>query len=255
MNGSGERNSITFTDAGTLLIGGNITGGAIVGSQATTVFTNTGSYSVPNYTYHHLILNGTASLAANVSITGNLRVEENASLALDQYNFTINVNANASATIAGNLLIDGDGRLLESQGGTKTLYLDATGTIEITDLGGSTLPAFNAYDFHELSTVIYGATDAQTIENGSDYGNLVTAGGGTKTFESGGDIVIKGSLTIGSGTTLASNDVTVYVAGDWNNNSGFTQGTGSVVLNGSTTQTLQGASQTTFYNLSVQNSG
>ncbi len=64
----------------------------------------------------------------------------------------------------------------------------------------------------------------------------------------------------GSGTgRLNSNNLNITLGGNWTNNctssDGFTAGTGTVILNGSYTQTIGGAQTTKFNNLNVDKSG
>lgn len=251
-----DRNNIIFSSTGVLNVGGTFTGGGVTVSTGTIRYTGSSAQTIRSLVYNNLTFSGagTKTLPADVDVTGNVDVEAGSVVTLNGFDININVNANRNLTINGTVNINGNGRLVESFGGTKTLTIGATGVLNITDNGGSTLPAFNAYSFDPSSTVNYGSTDAQTIENSATYGNLVTSGSNTKTLETaGGTMTFAGSITIGNGTTLASNNKTINVGGGFTNNGTFTQGTGSVVLDGTAAQVVGGTTATTFNNLTVNN--
>jgi len=251
-----DRNNIIFSSTGTLNVGANFTGGGVTISTGTIRYTGTAAQTIRSLGYNNLSFSGsgTKSLPGDIAVTGNILVEAGAIVTLAGNDLEVNVNANRDITINGVVNINGNGRLFESSGGTKTLILGATGVLNITDNGGTGLPVLNAYTFNPASTVNFGSTDAQTIENSVTYGNLITSGSGTKTLEtSGGTMTFAGSITIGNGTTLVSNNKTMNVAGDFTNNGTFTQGTSSVVLNGTTAQVVGGTTATTYNNITVNN--
>ncbi|MBI3139351.1 MAG: T9SS type A sorting domain-containing protein [Sphingobacteriales bacterium] len=251
-------------ETGTLDLSGatpfTITGGPSFNANgsAATVNYSGADQAIRTATYTNLITSnsGTKTISGDLTLTGDLLVEAGTTLTLGANDITININATRSATINGTLNINGNGRLSENLGGTKTLVIGPAGILNITDNGGATLPVMNVYSFDAGSTVNYGSTDAQTIENTPVYGNLVTSGSGTKTLESaGGTMTFAGSIRIGSGTTLASNDKTISLAGDFINNGSFTQGSSTVFLNGSASQELGGTTATTFNAVTVNNAG
>ena len=95
---------------------------------------------------------------------------------------------------------------------------------------------------------------------------LVTSGNGSLKNEGTGVIINNGSISIANdfqnnGTGTINNDGTLTIAGDWVNNAtgaglyvfSNRDGTGLVILNGSSTQTISGSS-TRFENLTVNNS-
>ncbi len=61
------------------------------------------------------------------------------------------------------------------------------------------------------------------------------------------------NLTIETDATLTVGTGTLVVKGNWINNNVFVAGTGTVLFNGITTQTIGGTSQTTFNNLTLNN--
>ncbi|MCB9056247.1 MAG: T9SS type A sorting domain-containing protein [Chitinophagales bacterium] len=253
---SSARNQVNITGSGTLNVGGTFTGGGTTFNSGSTVNYSGATQTIRNTTYGNLTISGSGikTTAADITMTGNLLVESGATLTLGGNDVNINISGNRSAIINGTVNINGNGRLIESGTGTKTLIIGSGGVLNITDNGGSTLPVLNAYNFDANSTVNFGSTDNQTIENSATYGHLTTSGSGTKTLESnGGTMNFLGNITIGNGTTLASSNKTMNVGGNWSNNGTFTQGTSTVVLNGTTTQSIGGANTTTFNSLTINN--
>lgn len=95
---------------------------------------------------------------------------------------------------------------------------------------------------------------------------LVTSGDGNIKNDGSGELINSGTITIANdfqnnGTGTINNSGTLTIAGDWVNNASGAglyvfsnrDGTGLVVLNGSSTQTISGSS-TRFENLTVNNS-
>lgn len=256
MSGSASENAVSFTDAGMLNLGGTFTGGTVTVSTGTIRYTGTGSQTIRNMDYNNLSFtgSGTKTLPGDIIVTGDVLVEAGSVLTLGGSDIDIDFNGNRSLTINGTVNINGNGRLIESSGGTKTLIIGSTGILNITDNGGAGLPALNAFSLDPVSTVNFGSTDNQTIENSATYGNLTTSGSGTKTLEtSGGTMNFAGTITIGNGTTLNSNSKTMNVGGDFINNGSFTRGTSTVVLDGSVEQELGGTTSTVFTSLTINN--
>jgi hypothetical protein len=66
------------------------------------------------------------------------------------------------------------------------------------------------------------------------------------------DLVLNGSLTIPTGTSIDNaNNRALSLAGNWNNSGTFTPGTGSVTFNGAAAQSATGTNS--FYNLTINN--
>ncbi|OSZ76973.1 hypothetical protein CAP36_11105 [Chitinophagaceae bacterium IBVUCB2] len=258
MNGAAGENSIAITSTGTLNLGNSIslTNGTFSLATGSTVNYNGAAQTIRTATYSNLSVSGSGikTTSADIAMTGNLLVASGATLTLGGNDIDIDVNAARSVTINGVLNINGNGRLVESQGNTKTLIINSGGLLNITDNGGTGLPILDVYSFDANSTVNFGSTDNQTIENTVTYGNLTTSGTGTKTLEtSGGTMTFLGSITIGAGTTLDANDKTMNVGGNWLNNGAFTQTNTTVIFNGAAAETISGSTATTFNNITFNN--
>jgi hypothetical protein len=204
-----------FTNNGTFTSSGTVTfngtGAQAIGGSSTTAF-NTVTISKSS---------GTATLGANATAATNLTVSAGT---LDLSSFTFN---RASA------------------GGTLTVSNGATLRVG----GASNFPAnYTTVSLASGSTVEYYASSAQTIA-AATYGNLLLSGSATKT--AGAALTVNGNLTIGTGATFAGSTFTHSVAGNWSNSGTFTAGTSTIQLNGTSAQTLTGA--TTFNNLTLNN--
>ncbi len=108
------------------------------------------------------------------------------------------------------------------------------------------------------STVTYQSNVAQTISSSpTAYGNLVLSTGSTATIKTAtSPLTVAGTLTINSNTTLSGlSSGTLNLGGNLTDNGTYTVGTGTIVFNGSGTQTMGGSSHITFYNMTISNSG
>ena len=255
MSGSASENAVSFTDAGTLNLGGTFTGGTVNESTGTIRYTSASSQEIRDMDYNNLTFSGagTKTLPGNIVVMGDVLVEVGTVVTLGGDDIDMDDNGDHSITINGTFNINGGGRLAQAGSGTKTMFLGSTGVLNIT--ATTNLPAYDVYTFDASSTVNFGASGNQTIENSATYGNLTTSGPGTKTLENnGGTMTFAGSITIGNGTTLNSNNKTMNVGGGFINNGSFTRGTSTVVLNGSVEQELGGTTSTVFTSLTVDNS-
>jgi len=105
------------------------------------------------------------------------------------------------------------------------------------------------------STINFNGTTAQSITKtgGETFNALLFSGTGIKTF--GSAIIATTNFSISSGATVdvSASDFSLAVRGNFINSGTFTSRTGSVVLNGTSAQTIGGTSTTDFYNLTLSN--
>lgn len=131
----------------------------------------------------------------------------------------------------------------------NTLTVDNSATLLLN--GTSTFPTgFGTFVIDDNSTVNYGGA-IQSI-TGRQYGNLVASGSGLKTLQGATDV--DGDLTVGGTSGLAASSYTITLLGNWINNASFTPNTSSVVLAGTTSQTIQGSAIPVFNILTLNNS-
>ncbi len=191
---------------------------------------------------------------------------------------TINGSVTNTGTLTVSTALQGIGSL--TNGASAVINIGST-TAAISSLIANTT----------VNTVVYNRAGSQTIK-AVKYSNLTLSGSGTKNLPTrtnsiSGDLILSGtvsstattgislggSVIIGSGTTFSSGNYTHTVAGNlsnsgtFNNNGGtinlagnltnsgtFNRNTGRIVFNGSTAQSILGASAITFYNLTLNNS-
>ena len=227
-------------NTGTVNIQGNFVLNA-GGAPATTLNAGTGTFNF-NGTGAQSITNGTNITFFNLTdsnITQPLTL--NNSLAV---NGTLNVNgANAILSPVAAAVISGTGTLT------------GTGTARASRIAAT--PDFlSQYTITNKTLtnlqIDYNGAGTQTVNNTPAYSRLRISGTGTKTLQ--GNTVITSNLDIIAGATFASGNFNFALGGNWTNGGTFTPGTGTVTFQGTTgTQLLTG--NTTFFNLTLNNSG
>jgi hypothetical protein len=171
----------------------------------------------------------------------------------------------ATATYSGttnfyNVTINPGAALTMGSGGTMSI----AGTITNNGIWRASMLANN--------TVVYnGGSQTVLNPNGATpgYDNLILSGSGTKTMpgtsmnisgnftlagtataNAGAALTIVGNVLLGAGTTFNGSTFTHNVAGNWTNSGGtFTPGSSTIIFNGTSPQTITGA--TTFNNLTA----
>jgi len=245
-------NQIATTGSNTL----NITGGVSTGSSCSVsknlTFNNVGAVAVAT----NAISNGTCTLAVvkqNIGIfTMNIANTYTGGTILTTGTLNIN-NTNALGGVTGTFIING-GTIDNTSGSAITTVsypqtwgndFTFTGTNNINLGTGAVTMNHNSQITVSTNTLTVGGTIS-----GASY-NLTKAGAGTLTL--GANTVSLNSLTINTGIFIAPS-VTMNVAGNFSNNSTFTYNNGTVVFNGSSSQTISGSATTTFNNLTLSNS-
>jgi hypothetical protein len=208
------------------------------------------------------------------------------------YNLVIGTLAGASASVSGSLnTLNIGGTLTVNSGafnpGTMTT-LNVTGTTTLnagaltapatinesanwTNNGGSFVPNGGTVNFNGTgNSVINGTAATQTFYNLSTNmtaGQTLSTGGSTTAVavngnltETTGNITAPAKLTVLGNVLLSSGTFTAgtnsFVGGNFTNNSNaFVANSNTVTFNGSTAQTIGGSFGSTFYNMTVANSG
>jgi hypothetical protein len=143
----------------------------------------------PGTTFAELRTTGTATYAANVTVTAGL---------FNVADGTATVQSGATLSLANST--------------NAQLQLGAGTTLDIAGVLQNNLPARTNWTFDATSTICFTSTAAQTIPYtvaSNPYGNVCTSGG-TKSTESGGDVVMAGNLTV------ESDNITVASTRVWN---------------------------------------
>ena len=197
------RNQIYFTGAGTLNVGGSISGGDIVSSIGSTVNYN-GSVNAQtvaintDYIYYNLHLNNTSGATLQAAITttnviGNIKVQSGS---FDNSGFQIAGSSGQTFSVENNAIF----------------YVSGT----------TSFPSgFGTYSLGTASTVEYNGTGAQTIAT-QNYGNLIISGSRTSnsvTLANVGNIgiaeIFSPTATFSTGSyVIANNTISFNGIGD-----------------------------------------
>ena len=164
---------------------------------------------------------GTKDLGSNISITGDLTVQNSVNLRM----FANTITAN---------------------GGVQTFSVDNGGslTCSIDDITGVAYPTnFDNYTMGSTSNTFLNSASDQTVFSGVSYGNLTISGGGTATID--GDLYVAGNYTNG-GDTFADGGFDLYLSGADNQLNNYIASVGTTVTLDGTAQTLRETSSNLF---------
>jgi hypothetical protein len=262
INGSG-----LAATSGNLTFKGNVVFGDAYGNTSSTAFINAvyfdgtsqsittaPSYSVAftantiqigNANTPTVTLNGPNNMLCK-GTSAALRINTNSTLDLKTFYWSKNIIDYG----AGGTFTMLSGALLKLGSGT---------TLTSSNVTGSNFPSnfTSAISLASTSTVEYNSLTSvnQTIYQGATYGNLTLTNGtgsGTTTKTAGGALTIAGNLLINPNSTFAAGaSLSHNVAGNWVNNGTFTQGTSTVIFNGTGASTIGGTGANSFYNLTM----
>ena len=163
-----------------------------------------------------------------------------------------------------NLALNSSKNLTMESGSTLKIAGTVTnnGTWHTVNSGGSTTVEYN------------GGSQIVVVPNSSTdrYYNLILSGSGTKTLPAtalsilgdltisgtatataDGALTLSGNLNIGSGSTFAAGSASHSIAGNIVNDGTITPSTGTITLNGSSAQSIEGSAASSFYNLIIAN--
>lgn len=199
-----------------------------------------------------LTIAGTSGITLN---TGNINVHGNLFLTNAATNgggsAVITINGTGGQNIDGTAISIGQDLLpfltINKTGGTLTMK----GNISAAEDWKYVAGAVDASTFS--STVAFGGNSLNVTSAGMSFYNISVTGNTITLLNS---LTAKGNLTITAGR-LAPGANTINLAGSWSDfgTTGFTEGTSTVVLNGTTLQTITTPGGETFANLIVNNSG
>jgi hypothetical protein len=234
--------TITLATAGTYTL--NI-GGTTAASAAGQELTLTGviSNSAGTLNLHKV---GTSSVLLNAAntFTGGVNLKAG----------TLNINnANALGNVAGTFTIDSGTTINATTGAITTVNHPIVVNGDFSYTGTQTLNlgtgAVTLNDDVQITTVASTLTIGGIINNATR--SITKAGAGILNFTN--QAITLNSLTVSTGTLTASSGTTSLV-GNFINNATFANNNGTVILNGTSTQTITGTAATTFRNLTINNS-
>jgi fibronectin-binding autotransporter adhesin len=198
---------ITFTDAGTMTIGGNYTyvSGTLTPSTSTITYNGVTTQQIAGVTYNDLVIDkvaGSASMLSPVTVNNDFTLSTGGQL-----------DVSTTLSVTGNLTI----------GASTVLNVPST---DIINVGGNWVESGTFTP--GLGTVVFNGTGAQTTEP-TTFDNLtINKASGTLTLL--GDLGVNGDIDVQSGTVEVSTyDVTRSTTGGT-----ATLGAGSFVLFGGT---------------------
>ncbi len=199
-----------------------------------------------------LALAGTSNITLK---TGTLNVNGNINLNNTGTNgggtATIQVIGSGNATIDGTAIAEGESALpfvvIARTGGTLSLKGNISSSQDWTFTSGTV----NASSF--VSTVAFGGNSLNLASAGMSFYNVDVIG---NTVTLTNNLTVNNDLTITAGK-IAPGSNTINLAGNWNNygTAGFTEGTSTVVFNGTSIQALTSPGGENFNNVTVNNSG
>lgn len=205
------------TSGSTLTVSANFVGSGILTATAsgnTVTYRSNGTTSIKSTNYHHLILTGTT--AHTKALLGNITVAGNLTI---QPSVTFNW-ANFNITLAGNWTNNANTTCTNM----GSMNFNSATTQSITRATGNT-EVFNIVNLNGIGTV--------------------TLGDSLRT---------NGALNINTGELdVTTSNYNVHCRGTLNNSASFNTRQGTVFMDGSSAQTIDGFSLTVFYNLTANN--
>jgi len=166
----------------------------------------------------------------------------------------LTIYSGASVTLSDNKDLrisenfDNGGSFVVTNGSNSTIKVGGTFSSNGTFAnGGSSTLEFNSTNNIEL-----------TFGSATPYNLRLNSGNGTGTaqFSTRSAITIQGNFEINAGTLVVTNSShTITIAGNFVNNSGFTHGNGTFVLNGNSSQSINNAFGSNFFNLQLSGNG
>jgi len=161
---------------------------------------------------------------------------------------TFNVSSTSTASIPFNI---NTASTFNMSGGVISIQKASSLFTEYQNLAGTSAVTGGTLQIGNASTT--GSPIIQ-INSTAPIWNLTVNATGTPIAQlETNPFTIKGDITISSLTMLNANNLNLSLAGNWTNNGTFTSGTGTVIFNGTTGQSLTGSAANTFNNLTVDN--
>jgi len=220
-----------------------------------------------------LVSNGTVNIGnaqnENVASNGGVFQIFGGTVTIAGQYYSANINSLAKFTISGGTLtlptvgststtiapfhIDGAGSTFNMSGGT--IIIQREGGTGAQDLGYTAINITNSAVTGGTLQIGNASTPAAQIMNintTARVGNLLINSANATGRLTNNPLTVTSNVTVAAGT-LNANNLNLTLGGAWTNNATFTSGTGTVIFNGSTAQTLTGSVVTTFNNLTINN--
>lgn len=155
----------------------------------------------------------------------------------------------STVTNQGHLIVSGK---IEGEDSAGSVWINDSDAL--LEIGDSMLDLGQLIASASGNSITYNQQGPQSVKTplASTYYNLIISGTGTKTI--GDRLIIDQDLSILSGTLDGSND-SIEIHGNWFNQSAFLAGTGTVIFNGSSDQSINNPSGEFLYNLTIDKPG
>lgn len=218
----------------------------------------------------NLVMNGTYTGANDITMSGPGATIDGTGV-FNHANGILRINANVSILSSANLSkptgnVAINNGITITNNGTITIGNDITGgdaastwvnaANSILRSGGillnvGTLVASASNNTVEYNEIVTANQNIKTT-SGSTYHHLILAGNNNKNLNA--NVIINGNLDIQS-SSLSTNNNNITIRGNWSNTNVFIPGTGTVIFDGSTNQSITATLGETFYNLTTNKTG
>jgi hypothetical protein len=233
----------------TLLLGNSLT-------TSSGIRVSAGSLNVGDASNENLIINGGSVIidGGNLNVAGRL-----ARLGLtSRMDFTLSSGAvvlgTSGSSTAGEAIFRNDelGSSFSMTGGSITLRRSGASNLGFVNTSTTNVNVTGGTVF--IGDGSSPAAQIITINSSAPIQNLVLNASVPQTAQlQTSSLTVNNNINI-SGGTLNANNLDISLRGNWTNDAVFTAGTGSVVFNGTSAQSISGASGTSFANLTIANS-
>ena len=268
---AGAGGTLSKSNAGNLSLGGNntYTTATHINGGTLTISADANLGAAPGTaTASHLVLNGgTLASTADMSLNQNRGVELSGAGTFDvatgttlTYNGVIaGAGGNLSKSNAGELTLGGNNTYTTATNiDAGTLSLGASDVIANASTVSVNGGAFNLNGHSDTVASLTVNNGSVTTSTGTltTINDLATSGASAMITATTGSLIVGGKVDLSNGTLLApDNTGTFSVAGNWNNTGAtVTHNNGTVVLVGTTTQSIASGGQA-FNNLTASGSG
>lgn len=227
-------------------------GGTFTSNGTVTMSATTGAITIDpgGSSFYNLTIAGAAtfSSANSISVANDFIINSGKTFTIANSAHTLTIGNSWTST--GATFTHGSGTVIfNKNSGTCSLTTGTAGAGGVTFYNLSVIQATASPTLTKTQTLTGNMTVAGTF--------LVSSSKCIFSCGTGNTVNLTGTLTFGTGSTLAGGSSTINVSGSWLNNIGtpFSFGTSTVVLNGSSAQTITRSTTLgeTFYNLTVNN--
>ena len=228
-------------------------GGSFTSASTVTMSANAGIITVDPgaSSFYNLTIAGSANFrsANSINVANDFTINSGKTFTIANSSHTLTIGNSWNSN--GGTFTNGGGTVLfNKNSGTCSLVTGTAGAGGVTFANLSVIQSSASPTLNKTQTLTGNMTVTGTF--------LVSSSKCIFSCGTGNTVNLTGTLTFGTGATLAGGSSTINVSGSWLNNIGspFSYGTSTVVFNGASAQTITRSTTTgeTFYNVTVNNS-